>query len=71
MPMTDPILTALAQMEERFVGRMGEWRREIQLDINGGFDAVNQRLDRLHRKHLGEQALEGRVQELEGRPPPE
>jgi hypothetical protein len=73
--MTDPILTALAQMEARFVERMGECRRElrreIQLDMNAGFDAVNQRLDRLHRKHLGEQALEDRVQEIEGRLPPE
>ena len=51
MPMTDPILTALAQMEERFVERMGEWRREIQLDINGGFDAVHQRLDRLEQEY--------------------
>ena len=62
MPTTDPILTALTQMEERFVERIGECRRElrreIRLDMNAGFDAVNQRLDRL-------------VQEYEGRLPPE
>jgi chromosome segregation ATPase len=47
----DPILTALTRMEERLVERLDEWRRELRLDMNSGFDAVHQRLDRLEQEY--------------------
>jgi len=47
MAAADPILNALARMEERLCERMEEWRRELRLDLDGGFDAVHKRLDRL------------------------
>lgn len=47
MATPDPILNALASMEERLYQRMDKWRRELQLDLDGGFDAVLKRLDRL------------------------
>jgi uncharacterized protein YPO0396 len=43
----DPVLTALARLEERFVDRMDESRRELRRDLDGHFDALNHRLDRL------------------------
>jgi len=60
MASTDPILTALTLMEGRLLQRMEEWRRDLKLDLDGRFDAIHKRLDR-----LGE--LEGRPKEIEGR----
>ena len=60
MASTDPILTALTLMEGRLLQRMEEWRRDLKLDLDGRFDAIHKRLDR-----LGE--LEGRLKEIEGR----
>ena len=62
MSAADPILTALTRMEERLLERIDDRFRELQLDLDGRFDAVHVRLDRLEQ---------GRVQELEGRLPPE
>ncbi len=49
MATPDPVLTALARLEERFVERMDESRRELRLDLDGHFDVLNHRLDRLAR----------------------
>jgi len=55
MATTDPIPTALAKMEERFIERMTVWgrdlRRDLQLAMDGGFDAVHKRLDRLEQAY--------------------
>jgi hypothetical protein len=48
----DPILTALTRMEERLVERIEDRFRDLQVDLEGRFDAVLRRLDRL---------LEGRL----------
>ena len=47
----DPILTALARMEERLVERFQDFRRELRLDLDGRFDAVHKRLDRLEQEY--------------------
>lgn len=55
MASADPILTALARLEDRLVARMDErlgvWQRELQLDLDGRFDAVHHRLDRLEQEY--------------------
>ena len=51
MTTVDPILNALALMEERLIERMEGWRRELRLDLDGAFDAVHKRLDRLEQEY--------------------
>jgi hypothetical protein len=58
----DPILGALSRIEERLTERIREEFRELRLDLDGRFDALYQRLDRLT-------LLDERVQENEGRLP--
>ena len=48
---TDPILNALARMEERLDQRIEDGLREFRLDLAGGFDAVHKRLDRLEQEY--------------------
>jgi hypothetical protein len=56
MAAPEPILKALAQLEarlfERIDARLAEQIGALRLDMNGNFDAVHRRLDRL---------LEGRL----------
>ena len=51
MATSDSILIAIARLEERLVERLDErideWRRKFQLDLDGRFDALIQRLDRI------------------------
>jgi hypothetical protein len=49
MATPEMVLTALARMEERLVARIDESHRELRLEMNGGFDAINLRLDRLEQ----------------------
>ena len=55
MSAMDPIVTALEKMEGRLIERIDEanreLRRDIQLDMNGHFDAVHKRLDRLEQEY--------------------
>ncbi len=57
MANADPILTALARMEDRFAERVDQRFRELRFDLDGSFDGVYQRLDRLASaplsKHTG------------------
>ena len=46
MPASDPILNALAQMEERFVEQLNELGRSLRLEVKAGFDPILKRLDR-------------------------
>ncbi len=68
MASTDQILTALARLEERFEHRMEEWQRNLRLDLDGRFDAVHKRLDRLEQEYemirAGLARLEADVAEL-------
>ena len=49
MATADEILDALAHMEERLLQRMDEWSRDLQLHLDGHFDALHRRLDRLQQ----------------------
>lgn len=55
MTAMDPIVTALERMEGRLVERIDEasrtLRRDLQLDMDGRFDAVHKRLDRLEQEY--------------------
>jgi chromosome segregation ATPase len=55
MTAMDPIVTALEKMEGRLIARIDEanreLRRDIQLDMDGQFDAVHKRLDRLEQEY--------------------
>ena len=50
MATTDPILNALTRMEERLLERINEWRRDLRLDLNGGFDAVHERVEEIEKR---------------------
>ena len=60
MATPDPVLTAIARLEERLVERINDGIREIRLDLNGRFDAVDHRLDRLVQRltHAGDAPTE-------------
>jgi len=70
MATPDPILSAIARLEERLVERFEDWRRELlearlERERSERADLREQALE--FRRRLGE--LESRVQEIEGRPP--
>ncbi len=46
---TDPILTALAGMEERILQAVGDQLRDFRLEVNGRFDSLEHRMARLSR----------------------
>ena len=52
MAAPDPVLTALARLEERLIERIDDGIRELRLDLNGHFDALDRRLDRLTPRRL-------------------
>src|SRR5262245_54462053 len=55
MAVPDPVLTAITRLEERLFERIDErfagFRRDFQLDLDGRFDAVHHRLDRLEQEY--------------------
>jgi hypothetical protein len=70
MATPDPILSAIARLEERLVERFEDWRRELlearlERERSERADLREQALE--FRRRLGE--LESRVQEIEGRLP--
>ena len=71
MGTTEPILKALVGMEERILQGVDDRFRDLQLDLNGHFDAIHQRLDRLEQEYemlkAGMTRLEARMAGLEGR----
>jgi hypothetical protein len=70
MATPDPILSAIARLEERLVERFEDWRRELlearlERERSERADLREQALE--FRRRQGE--LESRVQEIEGRLP--
>ena len=51
MASENPILNALNRMEERLLTRIDERFRDLNVDLDGRFDAVHQRLDRLEQEY--------------------
>jgi chromosome segregation ATPase len=62
MATTDPILNALSRMEERIVERVGESIRDMQLEMNAGFDEVYKRLERLEQEYEMLKVAVGRLE---------
>ena len=66
MASADPVLAALARLEERLVERVDERLeqrlRDLRLDMAGSFDAVHRRLDRLEIEY---EMLKAGVERLE------
>jgi chromosome segregation ATPase len=48
---TDPILTALAGMEERILQAVGDQLRDFRLEVNGRFDSLEHRMARLEQEY--------------------
>jgi chromosome segregation ATPase len=62
MTSADPILNALTQMEQRLREEIKDSFRELTLDLDGRFDAVHHRLDRLEQEYEMLKAGVGRVE---------